>query len=94
MRVKLVPPRGSKTARAFAVEPIWECGNVLLPRKDLVGWVQGFIDELLLFPNAKNDDQVDAMTQALIRLRPSRRQKHGNKPPIDMALASVDREGF
>jgi hypothetical protein len=32
-------------------------------------WVEVFIAEAAAFPNSRNDDQVDAMTQALNRLR-------------------------
>jgi len=32
-------------------------------------WVEGFVEEATAFPYARNDDQVDAMTQALHRLR-------------------------
>ena len=59
-------PRGSKQARAYSVSPLFEAGNVYLPPMDSDHpWVKGFVDELLAFPNAPHDDQVDAMTQAL-----------------------------
>lgn len=59
-------PRGSKTARAYAISPLFEAGNVYLPPMDEEHpWVKSFIDELLAFPNGAHDDQVDAMTQAL-----------------------------
>lgn len=64
----LVPytPRGSKTARAYAVSPLYESGNVLLPPMDGAHpWVRHYLEELLSFPNAPHDDQVDATTQAL-----------------------------
>ena len=59
-------PSGSKTARAYAISPLFEAGNVYLPPMDEEHpWVKAFIDELLAFPNGAHDDQVDAMTQAL-----------------------------
>lgn len=59
-------PRGSKTARAYAISPLFEAGNVYLPPMDEEHpWVKNFIDEMLAFPNGAHDDQVDAMTQAL-----------------------------
>ena len=64
----LVPytPRGSKTARAYAVSPLFEAGNVLLPPMDAAyPWVRHYLEELLSFPSAPHDDQVDATTQAL-----------------------------
>lgn len=64
----LVPvnPQGGKEARANAVAPLIEAGNVLLP--DAAPWVDGLIEEAAGFPNATNDDQVDALTQALTKL--------------------------
>ncbi len=61
-----VEPQGSKTARAYAVSPDIEAGNVYLPED--APWVGDFVEECAKFPNGANDDQVDAMTQALIRL--------------------------
>lgn len=59
-------PRGSKTARAYSVSPIFEAGNVFLPPMDEEHpWVKRYVDELLAFPNAEHDDQVDSTTQAL-----------------------------
>jgi predicted phage terminase large subunit-like protein len=64
-----VNPEGGKIARANAVSPQVESGNVYLPHPAIAPWVGGFIEELASFPNGRNDDQVDAMTQALNRLR-------------------------
>jgi predicted phage terminase large subunit-like protein len=61
-------PHGSKQARAYAVSPLIEAGNVLLPSPELAPWVADFIEEGAGFPTATHDDQVDAMTQALNRL--------------------------
>ena len=59
-------PRGSKTARAYAVSPLFESGNVLIPPADeRYPWVRHYMEEILSFPNAPHDDQVDATTQAL-----------------------------
>jgi len=66
-----VEPEGSKVARAQAVSPQCESGNVYLPRPEAQPWVNEFVDECAKFPNAKNDDQVDACTQALFRLETS-----------------------
>lgn len=65
----LVPvnPEGGKEARASAISPQVESGNVFLPHPALKHWVPGFIEECAAFPNAKNDDQVDGMTQILLR---------------------------
>lgn len=67
----LVPetPQGSKEARAQAVTPLIEAGNVFLPSPELAPWVGLLIDECAKFPtNGSNDDQVDALSQALNRL--------------------------
>ncbi len=60
-----VEPYGSKVARAHSVTPLWEAGNVYIPHPSVVHWVPAFENELLNFPASTNDDQVDAMTQAL-----------------------------
>ena len=57
-----VEPDGGKVVRANATTATVEAGNVFIPAH--AGWVGDFIEELAAFPNAANDDQVDAMTQA------------------------------
>jgi len=57
--------RATKESRLHAVSPMIESGNVYLPRK--APWLGDFIEEVVSFPNAPNDDQVDTMTQALNR---------------------------
>lgn len=61
-----VEPDGSKEARAHATSPQIESGNVYLPRN--APWVHDYVEEWAAFPNGKNDDQVDATTQALRQL--------------------------
>lgn len=63
-----VEPQGSKEARAHAVSPFIEAGDVELPHPTLAPWVGKFIDECASFPNGTHDDQVDACTQALDRM--------------------------
>jgi predicted phage terminase large subunit-like protein len=67
-----VNPDGGKIARAQAVSPQCESGNVYLPHPAIASWVEGFIEECAAFPNAAHDDQVDAMTQALTKLQQRR----------------------
>ena len=62
-----VEPQGGKESRASAISPQWEAGNVYLPHPSNAFWINDFIEELVQFPNAKHDDMVDAMTQALAR---------------------------
>ena len=59
-----VNPQGGKVARANAVSPAIEAGNVWLPR---TAWADDLVEEAAVFPNGKHDDDVDAMTQALNR---------------------------
>lgn len=64
-----VNPEGGKEVRANAVSPLVEAGNVYLPHPSSVPWVNDLIEEMTAFPNGKNDDTVDAATQALIKLQ-------------------------
>lgn len=64
-----VNPEGGKVARAAPITPLIEAGNVYLPHPQIAPWVYEFIEECAAFPNGAHDDQVDAMTQALVRLR-------------------------
>jgi len=78
-----------KVSRAEAITPQLEAGNVFVPgdrvmtaagwapnTTDTPSWVQELIGECAAFPNAANDDQVDALTQAL----DPRRLGGGRKP--------------
>jgi predicted phage terminase large subunit-like protein len=65
----LIPydPKDSKEARVFAVTPNIESGNIWIPHKNIATFdVQEFVDECARFPTGMHDDQVDAMTQALL----------------------------
>lgn len=64
-----VEPDGSKMSRAYAVSSLWEAGNVFIPEDSHALWVKDFVEELVSFPAGGHDDQVDAMTQALRRLK-------------------------
>ncbi len=63
-----VEPEGGKVARVAAVSPEIEAGNIYLPDPSIAPWIHDFIEECAAFPNGANDDQVDAMSQALVRL--------------------------
>jgi predicted phage terminase large subunit-like protein len=62
-----VNPEGGKMARASAVSPQIESGNIYLPHPQTAPWVNGFTEECAAFPNGANDDQLDAASQALLR---------------------------
>lgn len=66
-----VEPEGSKYARAAAITPFVEARNVWLPDPTKVegtAWVTDLTEEARDFPQGKNDDTVDAMSQAVHRL--------------------------
>lgn len=54
----------SKESRARAIAPTVEAGDVWLPRH--AAWLDDFMHEVSTFPNGARDDQVDALSQALI----------------------------
>lgn len=62
-------PMGSKIARAYAAQPEVEAGNIWLPDPQTHPWVEEFVEYLVSFPGGEYDDDIDAMTQALERLR-------------------------
>jgi predicted phage terminase large subunit-like protein len=62
-----VNPSGGKIARAQAISPLVEAGNVYLPHPQWAPWVNDFIEECAAFPNGAHDGQLDAMTQAILR---------------------------
>lgn len=66
-----VEPEGSKYARAVAIQPLAESRSIVLPDPVAVegtAWVTDLTEEARDFPGAKNDDTVDAMSQAVHRL--------------------------
>jgi predicted phage terminase large subunit-like protein len=63
-----VEPNGSKVARAAAVSPFVEAGEVHLPAPELCPWAGALVAELTQFPQSPNDDRTDALTQAGDRL--------------------------
>ena len=60
-----VQPDGTKEARAHAVSPLIEAGNVWLPDPSIAPWIEAFVEECSAFPKGAYDDQVDCCTQAL-----------------------------
>lgn len=70
-----ITPEGGKEARAWAVSPDIEAGNVFLPDPKISKWIEDFLNECTRFPGGKNDDQVDAMTQAINWSQNKKRRK-------------------
>ncbi len=66
-----INPQVGKEGRARAITPEFESGHVYFPHPSEPGydWVDDLLSELRAFPNDQHDDQVDALTQALLRLR-------------------------
>jgi predicted phage terminase large subunit-like protein len=75
-----VLPKGDKLTRLAQVSPMIEAGLLALPKE--AAWLAAFEAELLGFPHAAHDDQVDALSQYLnwVRERQSgfRRASFGN----------------
>jgi predicted phage terminase large subunit-like protein len=64
-----VTPEGSKEARASAVSPMCEAGNVHIPDPSIWPEVSEWLDEICTFPKGVKDDRVDSFTQAMKRLK-------------------------
>ena len=60
-------PKESKRARLSAVSPWIEGGNVYIPHPKLYDWVNDFVQQCIKFPFAKNDEDIDCLSQALYR---------------------------
>ena len=70
-----IPVQGSKEDRARAITHYIEAGNVYLPHPQIAPWVWELIEETAGFgAGGKNDDQVDAMSQALAKIFTKERQ--------------------
>ncbi len=57
--------KGKKRVRARAQTPLVEAGNVHLPETE---YAEGFVNEAAAFPNGSHDDQVDAWSQAMLKM--------------------------
>ena len=60
-------PKQDKITRASGVSALVEAGKVALPTQ--AAWLTDYEMELMTFPNASNDDQVDSTTQFLDWIR-------------------------
>lgn len=93
-------PKGDKHVRMRAQVGIIEAGNVHVPLDTL--WADGLVNEAAAFGSgATHDDQVDAMSQALKRLRvgtgtatsTAAQDRIGKPKPSSRARASIARPG-
>ena len=60
-----INPKESKDARLADASVFFEAGNVYFPDPTIAPWVNDNVEEVVTFPNAGNDDTVDATTQYL-----------------------------
>ena len=74
-----INPRDSKEARAHSVSPMAESGNIYFPHPAFAPWVHDLIDECANFPASMYNDQVDALTQAILRFEAKKRGRTGGK---------------
>lgn len=61
--MQAVKPHSNKLTRARNIVPLVSAGNISLPA--FTPWIGELLAELTTFPVAANDDQVDALTQAV-----------------------------
>lgn len=82
LRPLLKRPRFDKQTRFVAQAARFEAGQIYLPKE--APWLGAFLEELLAFPNGRNDDQVDSVSQALDHLHQvvSRSEKVPDRPAL------------
>lgn len=57
-----ISPQGGKIGRMHAAAFEWQARDWFVDRN--ASWTEAFIDQITMFPNARNDDMCDAMSQA------------------------------
>jgi predicted phage terminase large subunit-like protein len=61
--VLAINPDGGKVARAYAMQPEQEAGNLFLPDPSVDPDIETFLSEASSFPGSPNDDEIDSMSQ-------------------------------
>ena len=74
-------PDRDKVSRAYAASPIMEAGRLWIPRGKK--WSDDLLEELIRFPNAAHDDQVDALTMAVHYMKESWHLTHPDDPEFE-----------
>jgi len=70
-----------KVGRVYAASPLIEAGQVWIPNNKK--WSEDLLEEMLRFPNAAHDDQVDAMVMAIHYMKESWHLEHPEDPEWD-----------
>jgi predicted phage terminase large subunit-like protein len=81
-----VTPQGGKVARFAAMAPEWDAHDWYLSKD--ASWTESLIAQLLMFPNGRNDDMCDALSQTSIWL-----QSHSSQLGLIEALKMIDAAG-
>jgi predicted phage terminase large subunit-like protein len=74
------PKRMDKLARVHAITPLFESGRIWAPDTDET---EAVVSQCAAFPNTKNDDLVDSLSQALLRLRKGWMVNHPQDVPYE-----------
>lgn len=89
--IQLITPKGDKTARVYAVQPLFADGMVYHPDRD---WADAVITECEQFPKGAHDDLVDSTTMALKHLRDIGLAAHGAEISVDLGAPEDYRGGL
>lgn len=86
------PGKGQdKIARVNSISDMFASGQIWFPE---TGWATGVVEELLAFPAGENDDQVDALSLALIRIRKGGFMKLANDVQDDAPFQARRTSGY
>jgi len=86
------PGKGQdKIARLNAVADMFSSGHVWFPE---TGWAARTVEEILAFPAGEHDDEVDAMTLALMRIRKGGLLRLSTDPEDNEILSRPRRAAF
>jgi predicted phage terminase large subunit-like protein len=66
VNVEPFKPIRSKEERLEGCLSVFKAGNFVIPKDGQCGWTLQYINQLINFPNVKNDDMVDSTTQFLL----------------------------
>ena len=80
IKIRRMPAKSSKGARAHSISGYVENGYVYLPRPENTAWVMPFLDEMSAFnPDVEDakDDQADSFTHCMIAFMKRRPSYHG-----------------